>query len=134
MSTQILASQTPRPRRRIFAGKTIGYVFMTGLFAGLVGLWYALVFTAPISLWGVPLDPPVMSLAQAVNIDFWLREHGPRALSQAQYYQPGVWYQMICYLLYRMTGGYGTPEQIFGNPREERTQAFLMRIGEAGRL
>jgi polar amino acid transport system ATP-binding protein len=28
----------------------------------------------------------------------------------------------------------GPPEQLFGNPKEERTRGFLKRIIEAGRL
>lgn len=28
----------------------------------------------------------------------------------------------------------GTPEQVFGDPRQERTRRFLRRIVEAGRL
>ena len=29
---------------------------------------------------------------------------------------------------------HGTPDQMFSNPREERTKAFLQRVIEAGRL
>lgn len=88
-------------------------VTASALAAGLALIWYMGVFQMPTSLWGVPLDPPVMSLAQAVNIDFWLREPGPRALSQAQYYQPGLWYQFASYAAYRAVGGSGSPEQLF---------------------
>ena len=39
----------------------------------------------------------------------------------------------ICFLYQGVILEQGPPEQIFGNPREERTQAFLKRIIEAGR-
>ncbi len=44
-----------------------------------------------------------MSLAQAINIDFWFSAGGPRPLSQAQFYQPGMMYQMVSWLVYRLT-------------------------------
>ena len=39
----------------------------------------------------------------------------------------------ICFLYQGVILEQGSPEQIFGSPREERTQAFLKRIIEAGR-
>jgi polar amino acid transport system ATP-binding protein len=39
----------------------------------------------------------------------------------------------ICFLYEGLILEQGPPEQIFGSPREERTQAFLKRIIEAGR-
>jgi polar amino acid transport system ATP-binding protein len=39
----------------------------------------------------------------------------------------------ICFLYQGVILEQGPPEQIFGSPREERTQAFLRRIIEAGR-
>jgi polar amino acid transport system ATP-binding protein len=39
----------------------------------------------------------------------------------------------ICFLYEGVILEQGPPEQIFGSPREERTQAFLKRITEAGR-
>jgi polar amino acid transport system ATP-binding protein len=39
----------------------------------------------------------------------------------------------ICFLYQGVILEQGPPEQIFGSPREERTQAFLKRIIEAGR-
>jgi polar amino acid transport system ATP-binding protein len=40
----------------------------------------------------------------------------------------------VCFLYEGVVHEEGPPEQIFGNPREERTRAFLKRIIEAGRL
>jgi len=40
----------------------------------------------------------------------------------------------ICFLYAGKVHEEGPPEQIFGNPREERTRKFLERIIEAGRL
>ena len=40
----------------------------------------------------------------------------------------------VCFLHEGVILEEGPPDQIFGNPREERTQAFLKRIVEAGRL
>ena len=40
----------------------------------------------------------------------------------------------VCFLDAGVLLEEGTPEQIFGAPREPRTQQFLQRIVEAGRL
>jgi polar amino acid transport system ATP-binding protein len=40
----------------------------------------------------------------------------------------------ICFLYEGIVHEEGPPEQVFGNPRHERTRAFLKRIIEAGRL
>ncbi len=40
----------------------------------------------------------------------------------------------VCFLQGGLVHEEGPPEQIFGDPREERTRAFLRRIIEAGRL
>lgn len=40
----------------------------------------------------------------------------------------------VCFLDNGVMLERGTPEQVFGSPREERTQRFLRRIVEAGRL
>jgi polar amino acid transport system ATP-binding protein len=40
----------------------------------------------------------------------------------------------VCFLYEGVVHEEGPPSQIFGNPREERTRAFLKRIIEAGRL
>jgi ABC-type histidine transport system ATPase subunit len=39
----------------------------------------------------------------------------------------------VCFLFEGVTLEQGAPERIFGSPREERTQAFLRRVIEAGR-
>jgi polar amino acid transport system ATP-binding protein len=39
----------------------------------------------------------------------------------------------VCFIYKGVILEQGPPEQIFGSPREERTQAFLKRITEAGR-
>ena len=39
----------------------------------------------------------------------------------------------VCFMYGGVILESGPPEQIFGNPREERTQGFLKRIVEAGR-
>ncbi len=40
----------------------------------------------------------------------------------------------VCFLHGGVVHEEGPPEQIFGNPKEERTRSFLKRIIEAGRL
>ncbi len=40
----------------------------------------------------------------------------------------------VCFLYGGVVHEEGPPEQIFGDPKEERTRAFLKRIIEAGRL
>jgi polar amino acid transport system ATP-binding protein len=40
----------------------------------------------------------------------------------------------VCFLHQGVVHEEGPPEQIFGDPKEERTRAFLKRIIEAGRL
>jgi polar amino acid transport system ATP-binding protein len=40
----------------------------------------------------------------------------------------------VCFLCDGGVHEEGTPEQIFGEPKNERTRAFLRRIVEAGRL
>ena len=40
----------------------------------------------------------------------------------------------VCFLYEGVVHEEGPPEQIFGDPKEERTRAFLKRIIEAGRL
>lgn len=86
------------------------------LFAAAICLylfWHRVVVGIPISFWAFPWDWPVMSLAQGVNIDFWMREPGSRALSQAQFYQPGLWFQFASFAIYRATSGSGSPRELF---------------------
>lgn len=113
MTTSTQAAERMRVSGFGWMGRHLDLVACLALAAGLGAIWYVIVVQTPTSLWGVPLDPPVMSLAQAVNIDFWLREPGHRALSQAQYYQPGLWFQFASYAAYRATAGAGSPEQLF---------------------
>ncbi len=40
----------------------------------------------------------------------------------------------VCFLFGGVVHEQGPPEQIFDDPKEERTRAFLKRIIEAGRL
>ena len=40
----------------------------------------------------------------------------------------------VCFLYEGVVHEEGPPEQLFGNPKEERTRGFLKRIIEAGRL
>ena len=40
----------------------------------------------------------------------------------------------VCFLYEGVVHEEGPPEQIFGNPKQERTRGFLKRIIEAGRL
>lgn len=40
----------------------------------------------------------------------------------------------VCFLDAGVVLERGTPEEVFGTPREERTRQFLRRIVEAGRL
>ena len=40
----------------------------------------------------------------------------------------------VCFLYGGVVHEEGAPEQIFGAPKQERTQAFLKSITEAGRL
>jgi polar amino acid transport system ATP-binding protein len=40
----------------------------------------------------------------------------------------------VCFLHEGVVHEKGQPAQVFGQPREERTQAFLRSITEAGRL
>ena len=40
----------------------------------------------------------------------------------------------ICFLYDGVVHEEGPPQQLFGNPKQERTRAFLKRIIEAGRL
>jgi polar amino acid transport system ATP-binding protein len=40
----------------------------------------------------------------------------------------------VCFLHKGQILEEGPPDQIFGNPREERTKAFLQRVTDAGRL
>jgi polar amino acid transport system ATP-binding protein len=40
----------------------------------------------------------------------------------------------VCFLHQGVIHEEGPPEQIFGDPHDERTRAFLKRIIEAGRL
>ncbi|SEI18959.1 hypothetical protein [Tardiphaga sp. OK245] len=87
--------------------------FFLGLTVAGVLFWHRIVVEIPVSFWGFPWDWPVMSLAQAVNIDFWIREPGHRTLSQAQYYQPGLWFQFASFAMYRATSGSGSPRELF---------------------
>jgi polar amino acid transport system ATP-binding protein len=40
----------------------------------------------------------------------------------------------VCFLYEGVVHEEGPPDQLFGDPHEERTRAFLKRIIEAGRL
>jgi hypothetical protein len=97
--------------RRFKPAGEIGFVL--AICCGAVLLWHEMVIGVPVTFWGIPGDWSVMSLAEAVNIDFWLRGTGPRALSQAQYYQPGVWYQFVSYIVYRTTSSEAPAREIF---------------------
>ena len=115
-ASSVQASGAARPvtgitRTRI--ERTGEIVFVLALSGALLFFWHHVVVGIPVSFWGVPLDWSIMSLAQAVNIDFWARESGPRALSQAQFYQPGLWYQFASYGIYRATSVSGTSHELF---------------------
>lgn len=69
----------------------------------LVVMWAYLRFFHPITFWGVGEDGPIMSLAEAVNLDFWFSEKGSRGISQAQFYQPGMYYQLTSWVAYRLS-------------------------------
>ncbi len=47
---------------------------------------------------------------------------------------PGKSPSKVCFLHEGVIHEEGPPEQIFGDPHDERTRAFLKRIIEAGRL
>lgn len=64
--------------------------------------WSHFVISKPLTIWGVPEDAPIMSLAQAINIDFWIAEPGGRGISQAQFYQPGLPFQIVSWIVYRV--------------------------------
>lgn len=71
---------------------------------GLFNFWAFFVVKNPAPFWGIAEDGPVMSLAQAINIDHWIFESkGDRSLSQAQYYQPGLPYQIVSWIAYRIS-------------------------------
>ncbi len=69
----------------------------------LVVFWYVIAIQHPVSLWGVNEDAPVMSWAHGVNIDAWMFLGEPRGIGQAQYYQPGMPYQILSWITYRLT-------------------------------
>jgi polar amino acid transport system ATP-binding protein len=41
---------------------------------------------------------------------------------------------LVCFLFEGLIHEMGPPEQLFGNPQQERTRAFLQRINDAGRM
>lgn len=100
-------------------------LFFIALVVTLGAFWLRAIFGIPIEFWSAQLDWPVMPLAEAVNIDFWLREPGERALSQAQYYQPGMWFQAVSYGLYRLTAGSGSPTELFEHVIQEPAWYWL---------
>lgn len=77
--------------------------------------WYYFAIAHPIEIWTPNEDAPIMGFAQAVNIDFWFRTPGHRALSQAQYYQPGLPFQFVSWMLYRLAylGQTSSPVDLF---------------------
>jgi hypothetical protein len=86
-------------RKKIKSFLVFGFVILM-----LVVYWSYFVIQKPITIWGISEDAPIMSLAEAINIDHWLLvSDGHRALSQAQYYQPGIPYQFLSWFVYRLT-------------------------------
>lgn len=69
----------------------------------ICAVWSHFVILHPMTIWGVPEDAPIMSLAQAINIDFWIAEPGGRGISQAQFYQPGLPFQLVSWVIYRLS-------------------------------
>ncbi|MEU1229596.1 amino acid ABC transporter ATP-binding protein [Streptomyces sp. NPDC005828] len=79
------------------------------------------------------LDPELV--AEVLNIVRDLAEDGMTMLlaTHEMGFAKEVAHQ-VCFLHQGTVLEQGPPEQIFGDPREERTKAFLRRIVEAGRL
>ena len=107
-----ITSQSPTSSK-YFLVRHAEYIFLLALAATLLALWYWTVIGIPVSIWGIQGDWPVMSLAEAVNIDIWLREDAARQLGQPQFYQPGFWYQLTSYGIYRAVAGSGNARELF---------------------
>ena len=54
--------------------------------------------------------------------------------SQTTHFWEGPLTSKVCFLFEGVVHEEGPPAEIFGDPKEERTRAFLKRIIEAGRL
>ncbi|PJD94146.1 MAG: hypothetical protein CK424_00915 [Legionella sp.] len=87
---------------KIKDNKLVKWVPLLVIFVGFFTYWYYFALAHSIEIWTKASDAPLMGFAQAVNIDFWLRTSGVRALSQALYYQPGLPFQFACWILYRL--------------------------------
>jgi hypothetical protein len=79
-----------------------GLLFSSIVFA-LLGLHLLIRLQMPFTFWYKDADPPVMSLAEAVNIDYWLARGGSRPVSEAQVYQPAIPFQVLSWLMYRLS-------------------------------
>lgn len=79
------------------------FLILLVVVAGLIVLWRQFVLMHPIGIWGVPEDAPVMSFAEALNLDFWITGKDARVISQAQFYQPGMYFQIGSWLAYRLS-------------------------------
>lgn len=82
----------------------------------LIAWWYSTVIQLAVPIWAPSTDSPIMSLAQGVNIDYWLfGHHGGRAIGQPQYYQPGFPYQILSWIAYRLASPtlFLAPDQLF---------------------
>ena len=81
----------------------------------LIFFWTQIVVKRPIDFWGIPWDSPIMSLSHAINIDFWLIGGEKRELGTPQLIHPGLIYQVISWVLYRLTSGdiTGSPLELF---------------------
>lgn len=81
------------------------------LLLSLTCYWSYFTLIHPLTFWGVEEDSTIMALAQAINIDFWLVAKESRSLSIAQFYQPGLPFQFLCWVIYRLSAAH-----IFANP------------------
>jgi len=88
---------------------------LLAIFFAFFAYWYYFAFAHPVEIWTPNEDAPIMGFAQAVNIDFWFRTSGVRALSQAQFYQPGLPFQFVSWILYRLAyfGQTTSPIELF---------------------
>lgn len=66
------------------------------------GFWDAIVVGMPINFWGIALDSPVMALSHAINLDHWFLT-GERVVKTPQTVHPGLFYQLISWVVYRLT-------------------------------
>jgi len=98
----------------------------------LIAFWAIVVFVLDVDFWRQNHEALILSLGHAINIDHWLVERGigkGRIHGYMQYHDPGLLYQFLCWILYRLSAAeWGASAQELAHRTLQDPQRFLMAV------